>query len=125
MRYTSIFRTSVGQIINAPFSGPRARGEFERRCAESSATWGYLYNEATGELISSYTEGQAPSTDSLVAQRLSLDPPVMASQIIAALGTGIATHGDHPVMFAIPDEGAFNVALPRFDSDGEDGCFLF
>jgi hypothetical protein len=125
MRYASIFRSSTGQIIQMPFSGPRARGEFERRCIEAHASWGYLYNEATGEQIAAYTEGQPPTTESLVVQRLSLDPPVMASAVAAELVTLIGKHGDKEVLFAIPDEGAFNVTLPRFDSDGAgDDCFL-
>ncbi len=51
-------------------------------------------------------------------------PPTMASTLVAELERLIAEHGDHPVLTAWPDIGAFDIDLPRFDSDGDDACFL-
>lgn len=37
----------------------------------------------------------------------------------------IEAHGDHPVLYFIPDDGAFSVDAPTFDRDGEgNDCFM-
>lgn len=50
---------------------------------------------------------------------------VLASELIAQLQLLVEKHGDLPVLFAVPDEGTFDVEPPVFDSDGAgDNCFI-
>ena len=50
---------------------------------------------------------------------------ILASEVIEHLKKLIKTHGDLPIMIALPDDGTYNLAVPKYDADGlEDECFI-
>lgn len=60
-------------------------------------------------------------------ERLNMSQPqIKASEMIEQLEALIAKHGDLPIMFAVPDVCAVNVAKPKFAADdGDTGdCFI-